>query len=78
MARLNFKEIDTAIVTAHSIGDKSQLSDLYVEAGLNMIEIGEVKRGCFFLTQGYIFALEEGMNSAKDIYETLIKYGHEQ
>lgn len=75
---MNIKEIDSAIVAAHSIGDKSQLSDLYVIAGLHKIEIGEIKRGCFFLTQGYIFALEEGMNSAKEIYETLVEYGHEQ
>ncbi len=66
------------VLAAHEKGDGRRLSDLYTRAGQQMIDDGQIAEGCFFLTQGYVFALEEGMDSAAGIHATLVRLGYDR
>ena len=70
--------LNQQVLAAHKEGDGRRLSELYARAGHRMISDGQITEGCFFLTQAYVFALEEGMDSADNIHATLVKLGHDR
>ena len=45
---------------------------------MSLIAEGDIQQGCFFLTQGYVFALEEGLDSADRLHKILVKHGHDR
>ena len=48
-----------------------ELALLYLEWGKRLLSLEKIDEGCFFLTQGYILALEEGLDEAKEIHSLL-------
>ena len=75
---MTLEEIDRCILVAHAAADGQELSKLYAMAGTILINDGHINKGCFFLTQSYVFSLEEGLPAADDIYNTLVKLGHDR
>ena len=69
--------IEKAILAAHAAGNGQAMAELYAEAAQHMLSNGQIERGCFYLTQGYVFALEEGLASASGIHARLVELGHE-
>ncbi|RMD91005.1 MAG: hypothetical protein D6811_09740 [Alphaproteobacteria bacterium] len=59
--------LDAALLAAHAAGDGARLARLYVQAAQAARELGEAERGWFYLTQGWIFALEAGDPLAESI-----------
>lgn len=54
-----------------------ELACLYLEWGKRLLALDKLDEGCFFLTQGYVLALEHGMNEAVEIYEILKNHERE-
>ncbi|MCY4101038.1 MAG: hypothetical protein OXF46_08970 [Rhodobacteraceae bacterium] len=54
-----------------------ELACLYLEWGKRLLSKDKLDEGCFFLTQGYILALEQGMEEAVEIYEILKNHQRE-
>ncbi len=77
-AELNREELNSRILDAWSQGDDPLLAGLYAAAGQLMLDSGLVDEGCFFLTQAYILALENGLGSAPTIHAELVRLGREE
>ena len=58
--------------------DKTELSLLYENLGMHELDKNNINSGCFFLTNAYVYALEEGLKSAKTIHKVLKHYGREK
>ncbi len=54
-----------------------ELACLYLEWGKRLLALDKLDEGCFFLTQGYVLALEHGMKEAVEIYEILKNHERE-
>ncbi|MCY3726222.1 MAG: hypothetical protein OXF95_06265 [Rhodobacteraceae bacterium] len=54
-----------------------ELACLYLEWGKRLLALGKLDEGCFFLTQGYVLALEHSMKEAVEIYEILKNHERE-
>ena len=59
-------------------GDGPGLAELYAIAGSSMLESGLEDEGCFFLTQAYILALENGLEIAVPLHAELVRHGREE
>ena len=70
--------LDQQLLAAHEQGDADALCALYLEAGENAERRGEIEAACFYLTHAYVFALEAGSPSAKEINRKLVEYGREE
>ena len=71
-------ELNANIIAAHKQNDRNNLSLLYERLGMSELKKNNIDAGCFFLTNAYTYALEENLNSAKKIHETLKLYGREE
>lgn len=56
--------IDAAVMAAHAAGDGAELACLYAKAADILAADGNTDKACFFYTQAYIFALEQGLAEA--------------
>ena len=54
-----------------------KLACLYLDWGKRLLALDRLDEGCFFLTQGYVLALENGMDEAVEIYEILKNHERE-
>ena len=72
-----FKSINKNIISAHKKNDGKHLAILYKQYGLSELKRNNIDSGCFFLTQAYIFALEEGKDCATKIHSLVKSYGRE-
>lgn len=57
--------IDAAVIAAHEAGDRAGLARLYGEAADGFAARGDNGTACFFYTQAYVFALEQGAPEAE-------------
>ena len=69
------KILQEAIITAHSSGDISALSELYEEGSKRAASIDEA---CFLATQAYIYALEGGHANQARLKKFLQRHGRDQ
>jgi hypothetical protein len=60
-----FASLDTAVVAAHAAGDGARLAQLYGEAADDFASSGDIDTACFFYTQAYVHALEQGAPEAE-------------
>lgn len=60
-----FDALDATILAAHDAGDGAELANAYGAAADAHAERGAIDVACFFYTQAYIFALENGMPQAE-------------
>ncbi len=75
---MNATELNSRILDAWSRGDGQLLAELYSEAGNSLLDSGLENEGCFYLTQAYILALENGLDSAAALHAKLVKHGREE
>lgn len=62
--RLQADALHQAILAAHAAGDGIALSRLYAQAAQDSAQAGKRDESSFFLTQAFVFALEEGLPDA--------------
>jgi hypothetical protein len=67
--------LDGAVIAAHEAGDGMRLARLYGEAADRFAEDGDIAAACFFYTQAYIFALEQGAPEAERYAAVLRRHG---
>ncbi len=65
------------ILEAHASGSKSLLVTLYYQAAEYHEKNGDVDAAGFFLTQAYVFALEQGLAVAGELHGRLVDLGRE-
>ena len=65
------------ILDAHASGSKSLLVMLYRQAADYYEENGDDDAAGFFLTQAYIFALEQGSDITGELHGRLVELGRE-
>ncbi len=65
------------ILDAHASGSKSLLVSLYHKAADFYEESGDNGAAGFFLTQAYIFALEQGSDITGELHGRLVDLGRE-
>ena len=75
---MNADELDSVILEAWTNGDGPRLAELYATAGNSMLDSGLEDEGCFFLTQAYILALENGLEIAVALHAELVRHGREE
>ena len=68
-------ELDAAILEAHASDDITALIALYTQAADLTETDGDIDAACFFLTQAFVFALEDGVKTASDLQSRLAEYG---
>ena len=71
---MNPEELNSRILLAHKSGDGARLAELYHEAGNQSLESGRHDEGCFFLTQAYVYALENGLEITNKIHAQLVGF----
>ncbi len=55
-----------------------ELARCYYDWGQHQLHMKRIDEGCFFLTQAYVLALENGMEVASDIHAILKRLGREE
>ena len=70
--------LNRELIEAFYNGNRKRLVDIYSQQGFHELKIGKSSSGFFFITQAYIYALEEGLNVASHLYETLQQAGREK
>ncbi len=70
-------ELNAALLAAHDAGDTKELSRLYSEAASQSEREHDIEAACFFLTQAYVFALEAGLPTAREMNLRLAQYGRD-
>ena len=70
-----FSELEKQILAAHAAGNKALLSRLYGEAADNFQNCGDADAEAFFLTHGWIFALDSGAPEASSYEQRLKELG---
>lgn len=71
-------ELDAALLDAHAEGDGARLVSLYAAAADAAEAEGRIDAACFFLTQAYVFALDNGDASASALHARLLARGREE
>lgn len=67
-------DLDAAILHAHELGDTTHLIALYTKAADRHEQTDDLDAACFFLTQAYVFALEDGDERADALHQRLINH----
>ncbi len=57
--------------------DLEVLTKIYTDAANASEKCGDIDEACFFLTQAYVFALQQGADTAPGLRSRLIKHGRE-
>ena len=66
--------VNEKLIKAHEENDLSALVSLYTSAGDTSERAGDIDAACFYLTQAYVFALDEGLKQADDLYKRLLRH----
>ena len=69
--------LEAGLLEAHAARDPGALVRLYGAAADLAEAAGEVDRACFFLTQAYVHALEQGSPAASALCARLRAHGRE-
>lgn len=70
-------DLEQAILDAHAAGDGAAMSAIYAQAADAHEQAGDIDAACFFRTHAYVFALEEGLESAVGLRAKLKAHGRE-
>ena len=71
-------DLNLKILEAHERGEGCRLAKLYFVAAEDYLKSGQTDAGCFFLTQSYVFALENGLALAETVRNRLVGLGRER
>ena len=74
----SYETRNAALLEAHASKDTNALINIYRQEGEAALALGDIHRGCFFLTHAYIYALEAGAGEASEIHEILVSHGREE
>jgi hypothetical protein len=69
--------LNQALLQAHEKGDGAALVSIYTTAADQSEALGDVAEACFFMTQAYVFALENGLTEAARLNQRLASHGRE-
>lgn len=69
--------LDQALMDAHQCGNLFRIAELYQQAAEEAFARQDIDAGCFYLTHGYIFALESDHPDCASIHRRLLGYGRE-
>lgn len=69
--------IDLKLQKAIKQHDFSVLSAIYTDAADMCEQRGDIDEACFFLTQAYVHALQQGSLNAATLHQRLMAYGRE-
>ncbi len=67
--------LDAGLLQAHADHDLPGLIDLYTQAADQAEAAGDINAACFFLTQAFVFALEDGAPEAIPLNQRLVTHG---
>ena len=70
-------KLDRQLIAANLAKDNISLIALYQHAAEICEAKGAVDETCFFLTQAYVFALQEGSSQSRQLKEKLVAYARE-
>ena len=70
-------KLDQRLIAANLANDNIELIALYQHAAEISEAKGAVDETCFFLTQAYVFALQEGSPQSRQIKEKLVAHARE-
>ncbi len=70
-------KLDRQLIAANLANDHIKLIALYQRAAEICEAKGAVDETCFFLTQAYVFALQEGSPQSRQLKEKLVAYARE-
>ena len=77
MTTPEFEKYNQIVLDLFNAERFEELAKLYLEWGKRLLALEKVDEGCFFLTQGYILALEEGMGEAVEMHRILKTHARE-
>lgn len=77
MSTSEFDKYNQIVLDLFNAEKFDELARLYLEWGKKLLGRELVDEGCFFLTQGYVLALEEGMSEAEEILGILKSHKRE-
>ena len=63
------REITNNTLAATKVIENNELMILYKNFGLLELKKNNIESGCFYLTNAYVLALEQGLNVAKKFME---------
>lgn len=69
--------LDDLLMSAHARNDGEALAELYAVAADQSEAAGQTDATCFYLTHAYVFALQFGLDVARDLQMRLWRYGRE-
>lgn len=75
---MNNAALDEAILRAHAKDDHAALVQLYTQAADKHESAGDIDTACFFLTQAFVFALEQGAPDVIRLNQRLVAHGRAQ
>ena len=67
--------LNQALLDAHAANDRQRLVQLYTQAADLFEADGNVDATCFYLTQAFVFALQDGDAAADALNQRLVNYG---
>ena len=70
--------LDAALLAAHARGDKTALVSLYTQAADGTEADGDIDAAAFYLTHGYVYALDLGDARAAGLHGRLKVWGREE
>jgi hypothetical protein len=71
------RDLEAALLDAYRARDGRRIAELYAEAGRRAQLAGQSDRAGFYLVHAYVFALQEGMELARDLHGQLKAMGRE-
>ncbi len=71
------QSIERKLQAAFERNDLELLAAIYTDAANASEQRGEFDEACFFLTQAYVCALQQGTDSAAELRLRLIEFGRE-
>ncbi len=74
----DMKALDAHLLQAHALHDQAALVRLYAEAAQRSEGAGHLDAACFYLTQAYVFALDENDDRRVALHARLKAHGREE
>ncbi len=72
------RDLDQLLLDAHAADDRTRLAGLYAQAADLSEGRGDIDAACFFLTQAFVFALDEGLPVCRELQLRLYRHGREE
>lgn len=75
---IDFETLNARVIKAQEAKDNTALVAIYSDVGRKELDAGREEESAFLLTQAYVYALEGGLDEAKEIHGILMSLGREE